>query len=47
MNSAGYGMGRDQLGLIHDRDTVAFTETLPGRRVLTNPELRPVAYRLE
>ena len=24
MNSAGYGMGKDQLGLIHDRDTVAF-----------------------
>lgn len=24
MNAAGYGMGKDQLGLIHDRDTVAF-----------------------
>lgn len=24
MNSAGYGMGKDQMGLIHDRDTVAF-----------------------
>ena len=25
MNSAGYGMGKDQLGLIHDRDTVALS----------------------
>ena len=41
MNSAGYGMGKDQLGLIHDRDTVAFTETPPGRCAWTNPGLRP------
>ena len=41
MNSAVYGMGKDQLGLSTTGIPWPFTETLPGRRVLTNPELRP------
>lgn len=41
MNSAGYGMGKDQLGLILTGIPWPFTETLPGRCALTNPGLRP------
>ena len=47
MAAAGYGMGKDQMGLIHDRDTVAFTETPPGSPAWTNPTPSPLAHQLE
>lgn len=41
MAAAGYGMGKDQMGLIHDRDTVAFYGDPAWVAAWTNPTPSP------